>query len=100
MSMRPVGHVLPDLLRELGLEREAQGWRAVQEWPRVVGTRIARRTRAVAFHDGTLHVEVEGSAWLQELGYLRRDLLRKLHAALGAAPVRELRFTIARGTRR
>jgi predicted nucleic acid-binding Zn ribbon protein len=51
----------------------------------------------VSFHDGTLNVEVEGSAWLHELGYLKRELLRQVNRRLGSEKVRELRFTIARG---
>ena len=95
--MQSIRALLPRVLRELGLESGVAGWRAVQEWPEAAGSRIARRTRAVSFHDGTLNVEVEGSAWLHELGYLKRELLRQVNRRLGSAQVRELRFTIARG---
>ena len=71
----PVASILPGLLRQLGLAETAAGWRAVSEWPAVAGARIARHTRAVAFRDGTLHVEVEGSAWMHELG-IPRDATR------------------------
>lgn len=94
--MQSVGSVLDRVLADLGLEPALRGWRAVETWPRVVGPRIAARTRAVAFRDGTLHVEVEGSAWLHEIGFLKRDLLRRLHEALGSDEVKELRFTTAR----
>lgn len=73
------------------------GWRAVTEWPVAVGPGVARHTRAVGFHEGTLLVEVEGSAWLQELTMLRRDLVRKLNQHLGAPLVRDLNFINARG---
>jgi len=97
MSMQSIRTLLPRVLRDLGLESGVSGWRAVQEWPEAAGPRIARRSRAVSFHDGTLNVEVEGSAWLHELGYLKRELLRQVNRRLGSEQVRELRFTIARG---
>ncbi len=73
------------------------GWRAVKEWPAAVGPRIARRARAVSFQEGTLVVEVEGSAWLHELSMLKPDLVRQMHRRLGSAHVRDLRFIHARG---
>jgi predicted nucleic acid-binding Zn ribbon protein len=69
----------------------------VDEWPTLVGPRIAQHSRAVAFRDGTLHVEVEGSAWMQELGYLRRELARRINQTLGAEMVREVRLRVPRG---
>jgi predicted nucleic acid-binding Zn ribbon protein len=98
--VEPVAGVLGRVLRDLGLEPTLGGWRAVEAWPRVVGERLARRTRAVAFRDGTLHVEVEGSAWMHELGFLKRDLVERIHRDLGSDEVRELRFTIPRGGNR
>jgi len=94
-----IARVLPSLLRELGLEAGVLGWRAVEAWPELVGPRVARHARAVAFRDGTLQVEVEGSAWMQELGYLKRDLVRRINQHLGAEDVRDVRFTLPHGGR-
>jgi predicted nucleic acid-binding Zn ribbon protein len=68
--------MLPELLQQLGLAQVAEGWRAVADWPVVAGVRIARRSRAVGFRDGALIVEVEGSAWMHELGFLKPELVR------------------------
>ena len=95
--MQPIRTLLPRVLRNLGLEDGVAGWRAVEQWSEAAGPRIARRTRALSFHDGTLSVEVEGSAWLHELCYLKRELVRQVNRRLGSAQVRELRFMIARG---
>ena len=97
MSVESISGVLPALLRDLGLEAGIMGWRAVREWPDAVGPRLARRARAVSFQDGTLRVEVEGSSWRYELGFLKRDLLRQLNRHLGSPLVRDLEFIKARG---
>ena len=94
MSVEAVGGVLGRVLHKLGLSREMSGWRAVEAWPELVGPRVARHARAVAFREGTLQVEVEGSAWMQELGYLKRDLVRRINQHLGAEDVRDVRFTL------
>jgi predicted nucleic acid-binding Zn ribbon protein len=97
VSLEAVGSTLGRVLDGLGLGREMAGWEAVRAWPELVGPRIARHTRAVAFRDGALHVEVEGSAWMQELGYLKRDLVRRIGEQVGAAGVRDIRFIVPRG---
>ena len=95
--MEVVSGVVARVLRGLGLEDALLGWRAVQEWPEIVGPRLARRARAVEFRDGTLVIEVDGSAWMQEVGYLKRELIRKIDARLGAGIVRDVRVILPRG---
>jgi len=95
--VQSAGAVVTKLLQDLGLDRRLLGQRAVQEWADVVGPRIARRTRAVSFHEGTLRVEVEGSAWIYELRFLERRLIQELEKRLGAPVVRALHFVQARG---
>ena len=95
--MRALGDILPALLQSMGLAEAAQGWRAVGEWPDVAGTRLAKHSRAVGFHEGTLTVEVEGSAWMHELGFLKQELVRKVNQHLGSDVVREVRLVLARG---
>jgi predicted nucleic acid-binding Zn ribbon protein len=95
--MDSLASILPGLLRRFGLEDAAAGWRAVSEWPALAGDRIARRSRATGFRDGILTVEVDGSAWMHELGFLKLDLVRRANQHLGAEVVREVRFVLARG---
>ena len=95
--MQRLGELLPVVLRGLGIERELKGWQAVETWADALGPAIARKTHAVSYHEGVLEVEVEGSSWRHELGYLERDLVRRLNERLGAALVQRLRFTINRG---
>jgi predicted nucleic acid-binding Zn ribbon protein len=89
--------VLPRVLKQLGLEEGLLGWRAVHEWEQVVGPRVAQHTQAVAFRDGVLQIEVEGSAWMHELGFLKTDLMRKINRHLGSRLVRNIRFVVPRG---
>ena len=95
--MESMSGLLPRVLKQLGLDQGLLGWRAVSEWAEVVGPRLARHTRAVAFRDGVLQVEVEGSPWMHELGFLKRDLVRKVNDHLGRPLVREVRFSAPRG---
>lgn len=95
--MEAIGGVLLRVVRQLGLERELQGWKAAEEWPRLVGARIARHTRCAGFHEGTLRVEAESSAWMHELSYLERELVQKINRHFGTDLVREVKFVVPRG---
>ena len=97
MSLEPVSGVMARLLRDLGLEDGMGGWAAVEAWACVVGPRIARHSRAIDYRDGVLQVEVQGSAWMHELGFLKRELMRTLNRHLGTERVREIRFIVPRG---
>lgn len=97
--MESVARVLTRVLRSLGLEQDVLGWRVVDEWPRLVGPRVASHTRAIAFRNGTVHVEVDGSAWMHELGFLKRQLIREINRQLEGEHVRDVRFVTPRGER-
>lgn len=96
MSLCAIGELLPGLLERYGLSERLAGWRAVEAWPEVVGEPVARKSRAVSYKDGVLLVEVEGSAWLQELGFLKSKLIAQMNQRLGGHPVRGVHF-VARG---
>ena len=95
--MEPLSGVLPRVFKQLGLEEGLLGWRAVREWEQAVGPRVARHTRAIAFREGVLQVEVEGSAWMHELGFLKPDLMRKVNRHLGSRLVKNVRFVVPQG---
>jgi len=42
-------------------------------------------------------VEVEGSAWMHELSFLKRDMIREINQRLGSGRVRDVRFVMPRG---
>lgn len=95
--MKPVAAIVADVLRNLRLDETAAGWSVVEQWPVLAGERIARRTRAVGYRDGVMTIEVEGSAWMHELGFLKRELVERANQSAGAKVVREVRFVAARG---
>ena len=92
--MERIDAPLRDLIRRLGLEPGMRGWKAVELWPDVAGTRVAERSRAVDFRDGTLVVAVDHPAWMNELMFLRRRFTAELNRRLGEEIVREIRLEL------
>lgn len=66
-----------------------------EEWRRIVGPRIAARTRVGKLFKGVLTVHVASSAWSNELSLLKSDLLARLQRA--GREVSDLRFRVDPG---
>ncbi|OSM06828.1 hypothetical protein MAIT1_00301 [Magnetofaba australis IT-1] len=65
-------------------------WR---HWHRAITPHIARHTEPVRLSDGVLTVRVDSPSWLQELTFLKPDIIARLNDAMPDARVRDIRFT-------
>ena len=92
--MQKIGSSLQGLIHRLGLETGMRGWKAVELWPEVVGEKVADRSRAVEFREGTLVVAVNHPSWMSELMFLRHRLVAELNRRLGEEIVREIRLEL------
>jgi predicted nucleic acid-binding Zn ribbon protein len=76
------------------LRRTAPGDAAVMAWPLVCGSVMAERSRALAFADGVLRVEVAHAGWKQQLQELAPRYLAILNRYVGNR-VERLEFVVA-----
>ena len=93
-----VGEVLDKFLAGSGLKEGVRRHTAVLGWEEVVGERIARKARPRDLRGKTLFVDVDGSAWIHELSFLRQDILKKLNERVGGDAVDRIVF-MAKGNR-
>ncbi|MBN2197505.1 MAG: DUF721 domain-containing protein [Polyangiaceae bacterium] len=63
-----------------------------ETWRRVVGDRIANRTQVGRLEQGSLEVVVSSPVWAQELAFLSREIVARMHK-LGL-PVDRVRFRV------
>jgi predicted nucleic acid-binding Zn ribbon protein len=99
--MRPkrfarIGDILPAVLKSAGLEQKLRDQEILTIWPTVVGEEIAARTTAVKMDNGVLHIQVEHSAWLQELYFMEKEIIRKLKERAPHIECRKIRFGAAK----
>jgi predicted nucleic acid-binding Zn ribbon protein len=92
-SFARIGDVLPSVLRDLGLQKKFSERQVVEKWAAVAGPELAQRARALRCENGTLTVHVDHGAWMQELHFIEKDLLRKLRAACPGVELTRIRFT-------
>lgn len=85
-----VGTLLPDAVQGSPIARclrESAVWKV---WKSAVGPQIAAKTRPTAIRSGVLTVTVANATWLQELNFLKTELITRINEALGEELVREI----------
>jgi predicted nucleic acid-binding Zn ribbon protein len=87
-----VSDLLTALLRGTPAEKRLQEGRIWLVWEDAVGSRIASHAVPSGFRDGTLTVSVDSAPWMQQLSYLKRELISKVNEELGYEQVKDLYF--------
>lgn len=94
------GDILDSFLEGKGLKEGVRRHMALLSWDEVVGDRIAERARPIEIRGKTLFVDVDGSAWMHELAFLKEDILRKLNEKTpGKEAIDEIVFMAGGGSR-
>lgn len=88
-----MGELLPSILGKLGLDQRFKEQQVLNLWPTVVGEELAARTKATKVVRGVLYVHVDHGAWMQELHFIEKDLLRKLRAQSPGVVLKKIRFS-------
>lgn len=91
-----IAEVLQLSLARVGLDRRLEDYRIFEGWDEVVGPTIARNAQPCRLDERRLVVVVRSSAWLQELGLLRRDLCRRLNQWMGREVIGEIFFVVGK----
>lgn len=88
-----IGDLLPSVLSKLGLEQRFKEQKVLALWPSVVGDDLAARTKATRLDRGVLHVRVDHGAWMQELHFMEKELLRRLRAQSPGVKLTKIQFS-------
>lgn len=84
-----LGKLIPEVLRRL--QEQHQPVQVLQEqWPRVVGRKLAAHSRPMSLRKGRLTVLVDQPGENFALNYQRGEILRRAQALVGAQAVQEL----------
>jgi predicted nucleic acid-binding Zn ribbon protein len=87
-----VGELLPTVLKSIGLGQRLKEQEVLGIWAQVVGEEIAARTQPLRVDRGVLYVRVDQSAWLQELHFMEKEILRKLKEKAPDVELVRIRF--------
>lgn len=91
-----VAETLPRVLHRLGMEEKVIVYRAVTDWPELVGAAVARHAAAIGVVDKTLLVVVDSPGWMTQLAFLKDQLLEKVDKHIGPGRLTDIRFVLQR----
>ena len=90
----PLGGILQKALRASKIDVDLNLHRLWKRWADLVGPTISQNARPAAIKGKLLLVHVSSAPWMQELHYLKGELMEKLNSALGKNSVKEIRFKV------
>lgn len=77
-----------------GFAKVAKGLSICKIWQRAVGPNIAKKTLPLKLTGKTLYVTVATSTWMEELKYLKKDIIKKINNDLKEQTVEEIVFRL------
>ena len=89
-----LGSIIPETLKEFGLEKKASNYAVLLDWENIVGEKIAAVTKAEKLERGVLTVRVLSTVWRYELTLRSQDILRKIGATFGDGLVHEIHWKL------
>lgn len=89
-----LGDVLQKELKKRGIPVQFEDTRLRDIWEEAVGPVVAAQTRAESIKKHTLNVKVASSVWMQQLHFLRDDILQKVNRILTNDPIQKIKFTV------
>ena len=98
-----VGHILDTFWKTIsvgnpGFKTIAQGLSIQMIWPKTVGVNIAKRTKPLKLTGKTLYVTVATSTWMEELKYMKEDIIKKLNTELRKEAIKDIIFRLGKVT--
>lgn len=85
-----VASVLSGIARRHGLEAKLLEHKLLKNWPAIAGEPIASHTRPDQIKFKKLYLVAENSVWLQQLTFMKPELVQKINDAAGSNLVADI----------
>ncbi len=90
----PLGTILQQALKASRIDVDLDACKLWQQWKDVVGPAIAENAWPEAIKGKSLLVNVSSAPWMQQLQFLKPELIEKLNESLGKEVLGDIRFKI------
>jgi Dna[CI] antecedent, DciA len=96
LRARRAGDCIPQVLKDMRLERRLSEAEILKVWNGLVDPAIAAHAQPTGVHKGTLFVTVDNSVWLSEIvRYRRKEILDRLQHSFGREMITRIMFKAA-----
>jgi len=90
--LKRLGEFLPRVFDRIGVSERLAQQKAVFLWKKVVGRDISKQTEPNRIEQGILFVSVSNPVWMNELVFLKSEIIRKLNELIGQKAVKDIKF--------
>lgn len=97
---RSMATIMPGVLRDRGWEAKVELHSIFPKWKQVVDETTAEHTEPLKIVKGTLWVEVENSAWLQQFQFQKVLLIKAINSHLKNVEIKDIRFVLPQDEKR
>ena len=91
-QLQSIGEVLFSVLKKKGMASKIEENALRKLWPKAVGPQIASKTKPDSLRNGTLFVKTVSSVWVQQLHFIKEEILDKLNQLSGKPTIKEIVF--------
>jgi len=91
---RKLGDVVANLMARRGYGRETGSAQFDEAWSKVAGSQVAKKSRVGNLRKGVLEIVVSNSTTLQELTFVKQQLLDQLVRETSGTSIQDLRFRV------
>ena len=89
-----VGDILQETLKRRNIPIDCRDQEIVTGWEKVVGPVIFQQTRPEKIRNRTLYLKVSSPIWMQQLQFMKTELIEKVNTALGKGAVHNIFFNL------
>jgi hypothetical protein len=94
-TTRTIADVIPNVVQRMGLDRKRGELEILKVWNNLIDPTITKHAQPANIAKGTLFVNVDNSAWLNEIvRYRRKEILHRLQTAFGKDAIQKISFRI------
>lgn len=97
--MKRIADMLGSAVGRPEILRTARANNALDRWEHIVGAALAQRCRPLRYDRGTVVVQVEGSAWAQEMRLMQDRIIARLNEEAGEPLFTGMKVTVSSGQR-
>lgn len=89
-----VGDILKEAMKRRNIPVDIRDRKIVSDWENTVGPVISQQTRPEKIRNRTLYLTVSSPIWMQQLQFMKKELLEKVNAALQKDAVSDIFFNV------
>ena len=92
--LQSIGEILFSSFKGKGVAAKIEENSLIKLWPKAVGQQIVLQTQPDCLKNGTLFVKTTSSVWVQQLHFMKEEILQKLNELAGKIAVKDIRFSV------